>query len=386
VRDGTILARGFHERCGEGHAEVNAFLDAKENNVDVRGADMYVTLEPCSHYGKTPPCADRIIQEGIGRVVLAMLDPNPQVAGRGMEKLRQAGIEVKAGVLESEARKLNEVFLKYITTKEPFVFLKLAMSLDGKIATKTGQSQWISCEKSREQVHYIRNAYPAVLVGIGTVLKDDPMLNCRLEQAVRQPIRIIADSHLRIPIDCNIVKTAKEYRTIIAVSETICRENGPAQKQEALQEEVSSESRKKETKEPVLKNHGKHGGEEENDVLVNRMDAEEKIRLLRESGAELLFLPEKNGHIDLNVLMKKLGSMGIDGILLEGGADFAFAALQAGIVDKIRIYIAPKIIGGQKAKGCIGGEGIDELSEAVQLQDMKSYSCGEDIYLEGLVK
>jgi diaminohydroxyphosphoribosylaminopyrimidine deaminase/5-amino-6-(5-phosphoribosylamino)uracil reductase len=343
---------------------------------------MYVTLEPCSHYGKTPPCADRIIKEGIGRVVLAMLDPNPQVAGRGMEKLRQAGIEVKAGVMENKARKLNEVFLKYITTKEPFVFLKLAMSLDGKIATKTGKSQWISCEKSREQVHYIRNSYPAILVGIGTVLKDNPMLNCRLEQAVRQPVRIIADSHLRMPTDCNIVKTAKEYRTIIAVSETVCQENCLAENQKVSQ---TGDSQIEETDELVFKNKQKDVEKEENAIL-NKNKTEEKIKLLQESGAELLFIPEKDGHIDLNILMKKLGSMGIDGILLEGGADFAFAALQAGIVDKIRIYIAPKIIGGQDAKGCIGGDGIDELSEAVKLQDMKAYPCGEDIYLEGLVK
>ncbi len=340
VRDGKIIARGYHERCGEGHAEVNAFRDAAERGVDVKGADMYVTLEPCSHYGKTPPCADRIVKEKIGRVIVAMKDPNPQVAGRGLKRIRQAGISVKTGVLEEEARKLNEVFLKYITTKEPFVCLKMAMSLDGKIATRTGKSQWISCEMSRKQVHYLRNHYLGILVGIGTVLADDPMLNCRLEGGGRHPVRIVADSRLRIPTECRLVRTAKEYRTVLAASEAV-----------------------KEAEE-----------------------MQQKIEALENAGAEILWIPEREGHIDLKRLMKVLGGMGIDGILLEGGSDFAFAALKAGIVDKVRIYIAPKILGGAQAKGCIGGEGFAELSEAVNLKDMKAYACGKDVYLEGLVE
>ncbi len=336
VRNGEIVAKGYHEKCGKGHAEVNAFLDAKERGVDVKGADMYITLEPCSHYGKTPPCADRIIEEGIGRVIIAMKDPNPQVAGRGIKKLQQAGISVTVPIMEEEARKLNEVFLKYITKKEPFILLKMAMSLDGKIATKTGKSQWISSEKARKQVHYLRNNYMAVMTGIGTVLADDPMLNCRWEGAVRQPIRIIADSHLRIGIESKLVKTAKEYRTIV--------------------------------------------------VHLPQREKTEKMELLCAAGIELLEVPEKNGHIDLKFLVKQLGSMGIDGILLEGGSDFAFAALQAKIIDKVRIYIAPKIIGGANALSCIRGEGFAELSDVITLQDMKAYPCGEDIYLEGLVK
>lgn len=344
VRDGKVIAAGYHAHSGEGHAEVNAFLDARERGVDVRGADMYVTLEPCSHYGKTPPCADRIIKEGIGRVVIAMEDPNPQVAGRGLERIRSAGIEAVSGVMEEEARKLNEVFLKYITKKEPFVFLKMAMSLDGKIATRTGESQWISGETSRKAVHYLRRNYMGIMVGIGTVLADDPMLNCRLEGTNRQPIRIIADTHLRIPLESKIVKTAKEIRTIIAVGESV--------------------------------QFSGNGQETENT----------RAEQLKAAGAELLFLPEKDGHIDLKTLMKRLGSMGIDGILLEGGSDFAFAALKAGIVDKARIYIAPKLIGGRSAPCCIGGEGFGRLSEAAELAGMKAYSSGKDIFLEGLVK
>lgn len=336
VRDGKVIAAGYHAHSGEGHAEVNAFLDAQERGVDVRGADMYVTLEPCSHYGKTPPCADRIIKEGIGRVVIAMEDPNPQVAGRGIERIRNAGITVVSGVMEEEARKLNEVFLKYITKKEPFVFLKMAMSLDGKIATRTGESQWISGEQSRKAVHYLRKNYMGIMAGIGTVLADDPMLNCRLEGVQRQPVRIIADTHLRIPLESKIVQTAKKIRTIIAVGE--------------------------------------------------RIGFAEKAEQLKAAGVELLFVPEKDDHVDLKALMERLGSMGIDGILLEGGSDLAFAALKAGIVDKIRIYVAPKLIGGRSAPCCIGGEGFEKLSQAVELAGMKAYSSGEDIFLEGLVK
>jgi len=341
VRDGEIIARGYHQQCGQGHAEVNAFQNAKEAGVDVRGAHMYVTLEPCSHYGKTPPCADRIIQEGIGRVVVAMLDPNPKVAGQGIERLRQAGISVKTGVLEEQARRLNEVFLKYITTKRPFVFLKMAMSLDGKIATRTGQSQWISGEQSRTQVHVLRNHFPAVMVGIGTVLADDPMLNCRMGNVVRQPIRIVADTRLRIPLDSKLVQTSEEYRTVIAVGES----------------------------------------------TVEKPDFErtQKIQVLKAAGAEIFSVPERDGKLDLPVLMKLLGGLGIDGILLEGGANLAYAALYSGVVDKVRIYIAPKIIGGQQARGCIGGEGIEDLSNAIALSGMKAYSCGEDIFLEGMV-
>lgn len=336
VRNGKLLAAGYHARCGEAHAEVNAFLDAKRRGVDVRGAQMYVTLEPCSHYGKMPPCADRVIQEGIVRLVVAMEDPNPQVAGRGFQKLRKAGIEVNVGVLEAEARKLNEVFIKYIQTKEPFVLLKMAMSLDGKIATCTGQSQWISGERSRAAVHYLRQNYTGIMAGIGTVLADDPMLTCRLQGTKRQPVRIVVDTQLRIPKDSNIMKTAKEIRTIVAAGE--------------------------------------------------RAAGQEKVKILQKAGAEVLFLPEQDGHADLKALMKTLGSMGVDSILLEGGSELAFSACKTRIVDKIRMYLAPKIIGGKDAPCSIGGEGFAKLSEAVEITNMKAYQSGEDVFLEGMVK
>ena len=187
VKDGKIIGQGYHERYGEGHAEVNAF---KSLDDDPTGATMYVTLEPCFHYGKTPPCADRIIENKISKVIIGMVDPNPLVSGKGIEKLKNAGIEVEVGILEEECRKINEVFIKYITTKKPFVVMKTAMSLDGKIATKTGESKWITSEKSRLQVHILRNKFSGIMVGVNTIIKDNPELTCRVVEG-NNPIRII---------------------------------------------------------------------------------------------------------------------------------------------------------------------------------------------------
>lgn len=205
VRDGRVIGEGYHIRAGEGHAEVNAFRNAEENGEDVTGATMYVTLEPCSHYGKTPPCADKIVEKGIGRVVVGALDPNPLVAGRGIEKIRNAGIPAVTGILAERSAALNEVFMKYIVSKRPFVVLKAAMSLDGKIAMADGESQWISCETSRKEVQRLRHELTGIMVGIGTVLADDPMLNCRIPGG-KQPVRIVVDSHLMIPEDSRLVK------------------------------------------------------------------------------------------------------------------------------------------------------------------------------------
>ena len=212
VKDGRIIGEGYHKKCGELHAERNAIASLTES---AEGATIYVTLEPCCHYGKTPPCADKIIEKKIGRVVVGALDPNPLVAGRGIEKIRNAGIEVKTGVLAEESIKLNEIFMKYIVNKEPFVLYKSAMSLDGKIATSTGESQWISCEASRREVHELRHQYMAIMVGSQTVLDDDPMLNCRLIEG-KDPIRVVVDSALRIPMTARLVKTARDIRTIVA--------------------------------------------------------------------------------------------------------------------------------------------------------------------------
>ena len=333
VKDGQILGEGYHIRAGEGHAEVNAFRDAEGK--DVTGATIYVTLEPCSHYGKTPPCADKIVEKKIGRVVVAALDPNPLVAGRGIEKIRKAGIEVVTGVLAEESIQLNEVFMKYIVTKRPFVLLKAAMSLDGKIATAGGESQWISCEISREEVHHLRHELTGIMAGIGTVLADDPMLNCRIPGG-KQPVRIIVDSHLRIPEDSRLVTSAKEYPLVVASTEAC--------------------------------------------------DIEKKSRLEAAGVNVLLVQADQNGHVDLNALMDVLGEMKVDSILLEGGGRLAESALQAGIVDKVQFYIAPMLIGGTQAKTPVEGEGIELLSHAWKVSDWKAERIGDDIKITGYIQ
>jgi diaminohydroxyphosphoribosylaminopyrimidine deaminase/5-amino-6-(5-phosphoribosylamino)uracil reductase len=216
VRDGSIVGEGYHKKAGTPHAEVHALNAAGEQ---ARGSVLYVTLEPCSHFGRTPPCAEAVVKAGVKRVVAAILDPNPKVAGRGIEILKKAGVQTKVGVLENEARRLNEVFFKYIKTGLPFVALKTAMSLDGKIAAGSGDSKWITNERSREYVHYLRNVYDAILVGIGTVLKDNPRLNTRLDILdKRDLVRVVIDGNLDIPYDSNIVQTAGEQRTIVFTS------------------------------------------------------------------------------------------------------------------------------------------------------------------------
>lgn len=332
VKDGRVIGEGYHIRAGEGHAEVNAFKNAVE---DVTGATMYVTLEPCSHYGKTPPCADKIVEKKIGRVVVGALDPNPLVAGRGIEKIRNAGIPVITGILAEKSIELNEVFMKYIVTKRPFVVLKAAMSLDGKIATAEGESQWISCEASREEVHRLRHELTGIMAGIGTVLADDPMLNCRIPGG-KQPIRIIVDSHLSIPENSKLVGSAKEFPLVVASLESV--------------------------------------------------DVAKKERL-EAQGVQLIEVPaDKDGHVDLNILMDCLGEMKIDSVLLEGGGRLAEGALQAGIVDKVQFYIAPMLIGGEGAKTPVEGRGITALSKAWHISDWKAETIGDDIKIIGYIK
>ena len=332
VKDGRIIGEGYHIRAGEGHAEVNAFKNAAE---DLTGATMYVTLEPCSHYGKTPPCADKIVEKKIGRVVVGALDPNPLVAGRGIEKIRNAGIPVVTGVLAEESIALNEVFMKYIVTKRPFVVLKAAMSLDGKIATADGESQWISCETSREEVHRLRHELTGIMAGIGTVLADDPMLNCRIPGG-KQPVRIIVDSHLSIPENSKLAASAKEFPLVVA--------------------------------------------------SVEKSDASKKARL-EVMGAKVIEIPaNQDGHVDLNALMERLGEMKIDSILLEGGGRLAEGALKAGIVDKVQFYIAPVLIGGEGAKTPVEGRGIETLSQAWHISDWKAETIGDDLKIIGYIK
>jgi len=328
VKDGRIIGQGYHEKYGQAHAEVNAIASAKE---DVTGATLYVTLEPCSHFGKTPPCSDLVIDKKIKRVVVATLDPNPLVAGKGIERLRNNGIEVVTGLMEEESQQLNEVFIKYIVTKEPFVVMKNAMSLDGKIATVTGESQWISGETARKQVHVLRHELSGIMVGIETVIKDDPQLTARIPNS-NNPIRIVVDSQLRIPITSAILTHQDEAKTIIATTE--------------------------------------------------RAD-KEKLETLRQLGIEVIVTKEKSGRVNLQELMRTVGAMGIDSILLEGGATLNFSALEENIVDKIQTYIAPKIIGGKDAKTAVEGAGILSLKNAFKINRLTAVMVGEDLFLEG---
>lgn len=330
VKDDRVIGEGYHKVCGDCHAEINAFNSATE---DVEGATMYVTLEPCSHTGKTPPCADKIVEKKLGRVVVASLDPNPLVSGRGIEKIKNAGIEVQTGLLADESAALNEVFMKYIVTKQPFVVYKSAVTLDGKIATVKGESQWISNEKSRKRVHMLRHFYSAIMVGINTVISDNPMLNCR-QEGCTSPVRIVVDSSLKIPFECNLVQTAEKYRTIVAT----------------LQE----------------------------DTCI-------KAGMLKQMGVEVVTVREKNGRPDLQQLMKILGEMGIDSLLIEGGGTLAFSAFEQDVVDKVIYYISPKIFGGIDAKTSVEGNGFEKISEAVKLRDISTEMVEDDVCITAYV-
>ncbi len=329
VRDGQIIARGYHARCGEAHAERMAL----QHCADPKGATLYVTLEPCCHYGRTPPCTEAILAAGIARVVVGMLDPNPLVAGKGVAILREAGIEVKVGVLQDACREQNQIFLHYIQHKTPYVLMKYAMSMDGKIATRTGASKWISGEVSRQHVQSLRHRYRAILVGVGTVLADNPRLTCRLSGG-RNPIRIICDTHLRTPLDSFVVQTAEEVPTILATS---CTD-------------------------------------------------ETRLSWYRDLACQILVLPlGEDGHLSLPHLMQALGEQQIDSILLEGGSTLHWSFLQAGLVQKVNCYLAPKLLGGKDAKSPIGGLGVAHPDAAFQLLPPRLTALGQDILLESEV-
>lgn len=329
VKDNEIIGEGYHQAYGMFHAERNAIINCKKS---LKGATMYVTLEPCCHYGKTPPCTEVIIKSGISKVVIGSTDPNPLVTGKGVEILRNNNIEVVEGVLKEECDGINEVFFYYIKTKMPYVVMKYAMTMDGKIATYTGKSKWITGEASRNKVHEDRHKYSGIMVGVRTVLLDDPMLNCRLENA-KNPTRIICDTNLRTPIDCKIVNTAKEIPTIIATSNT----------------------------------------------------DKEKQRLYIDKGCKIIFIPKKDNHIDLNELMVILGQEKIDSVLLEGGGTLNWSALQSGIVNKIQTYIGPKIFGGENAKSPVLGLGVNCPQESFYLKNIKIRKIDEDILIESEV-
>ncbi|MCF2663610.1 bifunctional diaminohydroxyphosphoribosylaminopyrimidine deaminase/5-amino-6-(5-phosphoribosylamino)uracil reductase RibD [Oscillibacter valericigenes] len=327
VKDGRVIGEGYHHRCGGLHAEREAFAACTESPA---GATLYVTLEPCCHHGRQPPCTEAILEAGISRVVVGSWDPNPLVAGKGLSFLRAHGVEVETGVLQEACDALNDVFFHYIRTKRPYVVMKYAMTLDGKIATRTGASQWITGESARERVHQDRHRYAAVMAGVGTVLADDPLLTCRMEGG-RNPVRVICDTHLRTPLDSQIVRTAREVPTILA-----CTDGARRAPYEA-------------------------------------------------AGCRVFVLPERDGHVDLSVLMERLGAAEIDSVLLEGGGTLNWAALESGIVQRVQAYIAPKLFGGKDAKSPVAGLGVELPAQAVKLKNTTVTQIGEDFLLEGEV-
>ncbi len=326
VKNNRIIGEGYHMKYGEAHAEVNAFENCTESP---KGAEMYVTLEPCSHYGKTPPCAERIVKEGIKKVYVGSLDTNPKVSGKGIEILRKAGIEVVTGIMEAECKAINPIFFKYIEKHMPYVVLKSAMTLDGKIATFTGNSKWITGKEARHKVHIMRHQLKGIMVGINTVLADDPLLTCRIEGGV-DPIKIIVDSRLTIPLDANVLKG----KCIIGTAQNCNRE---------------------------------------------------KQKALEEMGVNVISTKGQN-RVDLKELMKKLAEMKIDSILLEGGGTLNYSMLSEGLVDKAVFFISPKIIGGENAKTPVGGKGIELMKDAIELENTNIISVGDDFMIYGDVK
>ena len=331
VKDGEIIGEGWHEKYGELHAERNAINSCR---MSPKGSTMYVTLEPCCHTGKTPPCTDAIIESGISRVVVGSGDPNPKVAGKGIGILKKNGIQVDEDIMKEECEGINRVFFHYIKTGRPYVTMKYAMTMDGKTASASGDSKWITGEEAREHVHIQRSYNTAIMVGRGTVLGDDPMLTSRTDKgAGRDPVRIICDTDLSIPAGSNIVKTARDIETVIATS---CN------------------------------------------------DAERK-KQFTDAGCRIIKIEKKDGRIDLEKLMAELGSRGIDSILLEGGAELNWGMAKAGLVSKIQAYIAPKIFGGAGSKSPVGGEGIGSPDRCLMLGRPEITTLGEDILIESEV-
>ena len=330
VKDGRIVGAGWHRKAGTEHAEIHALRMAGDL---ARGATLYVTLEPCSHTGRTGPCAQAVIEAGVRRVVAAMEDPNPLVRGNGFQMLREGGVEVSCGLLEEEARRLNEAFVVWVTEKRPFVTLKMAMTLDGKTATAGGESKWITGEAARLRGHVLRDENDAILVGIGTVLADRPSLTTRLPEGDgKNPLRVILDSKARTPLDVSMLK------------------DGAA---------------------PVL-------------IATTEGAPEENLRRLREAGAEILTAGQ-GPSVDLPVLLRKLGERDICSLLVEGGSTVHFSFLSAGLADKVCAFIAPMLVGGRDAVPAVGGDGFSRLAVAARLTDIKTEMVGKDFCMSGYI-
>lgn len=329
VKDGRIVGEGYHRRAGMPHAEVEALRQAGET---ARGATLYVTLEPCSHWGRTPPCADAIIEAGVRCVYAAMQDPNPLVSGNGFARLREAGVEVHVGTLEEQARQLNEIFVKYHTTGMPFVTVKAAMSLDGKIATCTGNSKWITEEPARRLAHRLRARHDAVMVGIGTVLQDDPLLTVRLPRLKEPPrrLRIVVDSRLRCPEEAQVLRV-EEAPTLVATTDAA---------------------------------------------------PPDKVARLRERGVEVEILPTGEGGVDLCALLRALAARGVTGVLCEGGGTLIASLFAQRLVDKVVFFYAPRILGGRDAPTAVEGAGFSRMEESLRLDRVYWRKVGRDLMVQ----
>ncbi len=328
VKEGQIIGEGYHQKAGTPHAEIHALKSA---GVKASGASLYVSLEPCCHHGRTPPCTEAIIEAGIKRVVIAVLDPNPKVAGKGLEILQEAGIETEVGIMKEAAVDLNEIFFKYIQKGMPFVALKTAMTLDGKIAARTGDSKWVTGADARKYVHHLRDTYDGILVGIGTVLADNPRLNTRLdEENGRDPIRIVIDSNLDLPLDSIIARSSRQQPTII-----FCGMNSD----------------------------------------------ELKAQHLAALGLDIIKLQLEEDKVPLAAALSILAGREITSILVEGGAEINASFINQGLVDKLYWFIAPKIIGGRGAPSPVGGDGCELMSEAAQFTISEMRTFGKDILI-----
>ncbi len=330
VKDGAIVGQGFHRRAGAPHAEVEALRQAGEL---ARGADLYVTLEPCNHQGRTPPCTQAVLAAGVRRVVIATADPNPQVAGGGAAFLASRGLEVETGVLAGEARRLNEAWFHWVATGRPWVIAKAACSLDGKIATATGESQWLTGEKARLTGHALRHRVDAILVGVGTALADDPQLTARLPRGKsRDPIRVVLDSRLRLPATARMLRQDSAAPTWIA-----CTAKAPREHRRALEQQR----------------------------------------------AEILVTPAAAGRVALPALLELLGARQVQSLLVEGGAEVLGAFFEERLVQQFHFFYAPKILGGVKAPGVVGGRGVTRLQDALQARELTIRRVGPDLLVSG---
>jgi diaminohydroxyphosphoribosylaminopyrimidine deaminase/5-amino-6-(5-phosphoribosylamino)uracil reductase len=328
VRDGECVSEGWHERYGQAHAEVNALNAAGEW---ARGATLLVTLEPCCHHGKTPPCTDAILRAGIARVVAAMADPFPQVSGKGAELLRASGVTVEIGLGEAQARRLNAPYLHLLATGRPYVTAKWAMTLDGKIATTTGDSKWISNAHSRRRVHELRGRMDSIVVGIGTALADDPLLTAR-PPGPRTPVRIVLDSRGRLPATSQLARTASEVPTLVVTAEGL---------------------------------------------------AEEAAAPLRDAGCEVLALPAEGGRPRLDALLNELGRRRFTNLLVEGGSEVLGSFLDAGVIQEVYVFIAPRLAGGKAARTPVGGAGVRAVADALVLSEWQAEWIEGDLVIHG---